>query len=188
MELRLIASLPGKSLENKRRFCVDGRGGWTLSQINADRYVSSFDGYYLVFCLAVEAADAIPDDFVEATRLTAAIDGVRIGQNVREWTRPNTMWNCQDSVAIFEWAQDLEMQPTKGGLISVAIEIKLRSQDGWLPVSGNAYCRITKIDESFPYQPRWVSPTVFALREFLPQSLRRGSMWSVSKTDRKEEL
>ncbi len=71
MKLQLIASMPGKSLENKHHFCVDGRGGWTLSQLNVDRCVSDYRDFYLVFCLGVLAPDVREVDFVESSRMTA---------------------------------------------------------------------------------------------------------------------
>ena len=182
MELQLIAALPGKSLENKINMCVDGRGGWTLSQLNVYRYITDYTDYFLVFCIGVLATDATDGDFVESTRLTARIDDELIGTSTREWATPNGMWNCQGSTAVFEWAQDLIMQPTCDGLITVAIDVKLKSQIDWLPVNGNAFCRITKVEPDSKYFNRsWESSWLFSLREMLPPRFRRRRWWSVTK-------
>ena len=50
MKLKLIASFPGKRFDNDRCLCVDGRGGWTLSQANVVRWINDYEEYYLLFC------------------------------------------------------------------------------------------------------------------------------------------
>ena len=162
--------------------CVDGRGGWTLSQLNVDRCIADYSDYYLVFCLGVLVRDANEQDYVESTRLTAAMDELQIGTSLREWKRPNAMWNHVDGMAVFEWAQLIEMQPITDGLIEVTIEAKLNSQPDWLTVDGMAYCRITKVDDSVPLPRLWESSLIFSLREFLPKKWRRRNSWSTTKT------
>ncbi|MEM9351936.1 MAG: hypothetical protein AAGA92_02895 [Planctomycetota bacterium] len=134
-----------------------------FSQVNADRTIADRKDYWLVFYLGVLAEAAVEDDYVESTRLTATMHGETIGTNTLDWKRPNPMWGVQDGNAIFEWSQPIMMQPSVDGMIDCRIEAKLHSQEGWLPVSGSAYCRITcrRMPE---LEERWVSPSHFTLR------------------------
>lgn len=145
MQLKLIASVPSKRWDPCRNLCSDGRGGWVFSQVNVDRVVSGYRGFYMLFGLGVLAKNAGPEDYVEQTRLTARMGDDVVGTDVLTWKHPNPMWGFHDGEAIFEWAQYLPMIPERDGMISVAIDAKIHSQDDWLQVDGNAFCRITKV-------------------------------------------
>jgi len=144
MHLKLISSVPSKRWDPCRNMCADGRGGWVFSQVNVDRVVSGYRGFYMLFGLGVLAENAKPEDYVEQTKLTARMDGDVIGTDVLTWKHPNPMWRFHAGDAIFEWAQYIPMVPSKDGMISVSIDAKIHSQVDWMPVDGNAYCRITK--------------------------------------------
>lgn len=144
MSLKLLYSVPAKRFEPHQSLCDDGRGGWTFSQVNVDRVVSQLEDYYLLFGFGVLVENALDDDFVTATKLTARMDGEVIGVSELVWESPNRMWGKEGSDAIFEWAQTIEMQPTHEGLITVSIDVNLKCQEAqWLSVEGNAYCRLT---------------------------------------------
>jgi len=145
MQLKLIASVPSKRWDPCDDLCADGRGGWVFSQVNVDRVVSGYRDFYMLFGLGVLAENASPNDFVEQTRLTARMDNDVIGTDVLTWKHPNPMWGFHDGDAIFEWAQSIKMTPTGDGMISVAIDVRINSEDDWMPVDGNAYCRIMKM-------------------------------------------
>ncbi|EMB15784.1 hypothetical protein [Rhodopirellula europaea] len=147
MHLKLIASVPSKRWDPCRELSADGRGGWVFSQVNVDRLISDYDDYYMLFGLGVLAANAMPNDYVEQTKLIARMGNDVVGTDVLTWKHPNSMWGIHDGDAIFEWAQLIALDPERDGMISVSIDAKIKSQDDWLPVDGNAYCRITRSSE-----------------------------------------
>jgi hypothetical protein len=160
MKLTLIAWAPARRFDARKELCVDGRGGWTFSQVNVDRWIPGYADYRLTFYFGVLVEAAFRDDFVRCTRLTASMKGDRIGSGELEWKKPNPMWGYLDGDAIFEFAQPITMQPTQDGLITFSMEVLLNSQSDWLPVDGNGYCRIRRVDED-PHPDRWVSPDCF---------------------------
>lgn len=166
MELQLIASMPGKRFDPCRTICADGRGGWVFSQVNVDRTISIYHEFQLLFCLGVLVKNALECDYVEATRLTARMEDQDIGSDELAWRQPNSMWGYQNGSAIFEWVQSLTMKPEKDGLIAVQIEAKLNSRSDWIPVNGNAFCRIARAgsNERPKLDRRFVSPLAFTLR------------------------
>ena len=163
MHLKLIASVPSKRWDPCRELSSDGRGGWVFSQVNVDRVISGYRDYYMLFGLGVLATDAKPDDCVEQTKLTARMGKDVIGTDVLTWKDPNPMWGFHDGDAIFEWAQLIEMKPERDGMIAVSIDAKIKSQDDWLPVDGNAYCRITK-DPTCKADTRFVPSLWFTIK------------------------
>jgi hypothetical protein len=177
MELKLLSSCPGKRFENEPRLTADGRGGWQLSQINTDRWVSGYNGYYLVYCLAVLATDASEDDFVERTRLSAFSNGDPVGTDELKWKAPNQMWLMMDGDAIFEWAQAIDLFPTCDGLITISIDVKLHSSTEWVRVNGSAFARIRNVGEMPQDNWRWTNPWLHPIIRLIPKRFRR------SKTD-----
>lgn len=177
MELKLLSSCPGKRFENEPRLTANGRGGWQLSQINTDRWVSGYDGYYLVFCLAVLATNADENDFVEKTRLSAYINDELIGTDEHSWKIPNRMWLVMDGDAIFEWAQPIDLFPKCDGLITILIDVKLNSHKDWIGVNGSAFARIRNMGEMSQDEWRWTKPWLHPLIKLIPKRFRR------SKTD-----
>jgi hypothetical protein len=152
---------------------MDGRGGWQLSQINTDRWISDYDDYYLAFCFAVLATDAQADDFVEATRLTASMGDNVIGTSEYVWKHPNAMWQAMDGQAIFEWPQRIDLTPEADGLITIEIEAKIHSQTEWLTVYGSGFARIKKVDCMAQLDWRWAGPLAFSFVRLIPRRFRR---------------
>lgn len=151
MILKLLYSVPSKRFDPHQSMCVDGRGGWVFSQVNVDRVVSSLEDFDLIYGLGVLIEDAIDDDFVRGTRLTARMDGEIIGTNELEWKVPNPMWHKFEKNSIVEWAQSLNMNLSGEGLVEITLELRFDSYDKWLPVEGHAYCRVTlAIPEEIP--------------------------------------
>lgn len=173
MQLKLLSSCPGKRFDNEPRLSVDGRGGWQLSQINTDRWISDYEGYYLTFCFAVLATNADENDFVEKTRLTATINREPIGTSEYQWKIPNEMWLVMDGDAIFEWPQEIDLNPTCDGLITVSIDVKLKSQTDWLRVDGNAYARIRNMGEMPQMNWRWTKTWLYPMIRLIPKRFRR---------------
>jgi len=138
MHLKLIASVPSKRWDHCRDLPAGARGGWVFSQVNVDRVISDCRDYYMLFGLGVLAVDAISNDYIEQTKLTARMDSDVIGTDVLTWKHPNRMWAIHNGDAIFEWAQLIALDPERDGMISVSIDAKIKSQDDWLTVDGNA--------------------------------------------------
>ena len=173
MELRLLTSCPGKRFDNEPRLSDDGRGGWQLSQINTDRWISDYEGYYLVFCFAVLATNASEGDFVQKTRVTARMNDEVIGTNVLNWKSPNEMWLVFDNEAIFEWPQGIDLNPSADGLITFSIEAKINSQDEWIAVLGNGYARIRNMGKMPQMNWRWTKSWLYPLIRLVPKRFRR---------------
>jgi len=154
----------------------DGRGGWVFSQAAADRYISDYEHYYIVFGLAVLADNAIADDYVESTRLTARMKDRVLGVDEMKWHQPNTMWGFHDGKAIFEWSQRVAPVVTEDGMIECDIDIKFHSQNEYVRVSQPAYCHITRVSDSSSQcgNQRFESSIRFTL-----SSLFRKPRWSV---------
>lgn len=144
-----------------------------MSQINTDRWISSYDDYYLVFCLAAMASPAVQEDYVESTRLTAAMHGDVIGMDERMWKRPNAMWQVVEREAIFEWAQAIDLAPTRDGLIRVSIDVKVNSQSDWLPVDGAAYTRICNKGDLPQIDWKWAPAWLYPFVRLVPRRFRR---------------
>ena len=175
MQLRLLTACPGKRFDNEPRLSVDGRGGWQLSQINTDRWISDYDGYFLVFCFAVLATDAKEDDFVERTRITARMNGDVIGTDEYEWKSPNDMWLVFDGEAIFEWPQGIDLSPTTDGLITFSIDVKIKSQNDWIAVDGNGFVRIRNMGRMPQMEWRWTKSWLYPLVRLIPERYRRSN-------------
>ena len=173
MQLKLLSSCPGKRFDNEPRLTADGRGGWQLSQINTDRWISDYEDYYLIFCFAVLASDAKENDFVEKTRLTATVDGMQIGVNEYQWKIPNEMWLIMNGEAIFEWPQLIDLEPTCDGLISISIDVKLHSETDWVNVDGNAYARIRNMGDMPQMAWMWTKPWAYPIIRLIPKRFRR---------------
>ena len=175
MKMQLIGSYPGKRFDWDARLCNDGRGGWTMSQMNVDRCVELADGgpHYLFFCFAVLAKDADKDDEVAATRLIAVQNDKEIGTSEYEWSPANSMWNMHDGDAIFEWQQDIEMHTDSHGLVELSIHVKLRSSKKWVLVNGNAYTRILDTSLVADKECRHASPQLYGLLRMIPSSVRK---------------
>lgn len=177
MQLKLLSSCPGKRFDNEPRLSDDGRGGWQLSQVNTDRWISDYEDYFLVFCFAVLATNANEDDFVEVSKLTASMNGEHIGVDELRWKIPNEMWLVMDGDAIFEWAQAIDLNPKSDGLIKIQLDIKLNSQSDWLTVEGNAFARIRNMGEMPQMNWRWIPGWFYPIVSLIPKRFRR------SKTD-----
>ena len=173
MQLKLLSSCPGKRFVNEPRLTGDGRGGWQLSQINTDRWISDYEDYYLVFCFAVLVTDAAENDFVERTRISAVSNGELIGTDEYQWATPNEMWLIYEGDAIFEWPQSIDLNPTTDGLITFSIDVKLNSQRDWLTVNGNAYTRIRNMGEMPQMSWRWTKSWFYPIVSMIPKRFRR---------------
>ncbi|MEM9943797.1 MAG: hypothetical protein AAF939_19705 [Planctomycetota bacterium] len=173
MKLRLLTSCPGKRFDNEPRLCVDGRGGWQLSQINTDRWISDYEGYFLIFCFAVLATNAAEKDFVEKTRVTGRMRNEVIGTSELQWKSPNEMWLVMDGEAIFEWVQKIDLRPTEDGLITFTIDVKLHSQTNWIEVNGYGYTRIKNVGEMPQLEWRWTKSFFYPLVRLIPKRYRR---------------
>ena len=163
MKLKLIAWAPSKRFDPQKKLCDDGRGGWVFSQVNVDRHISDFTDYWLIFYFGVLVENANENDYVEEIHLTATMHGEEIGTNSQPWKQPNPMWGYQNGDAIFEFSQPIMMYPKSDGLISFSMKVKLNSQDDFLPVEGNGYCRIKLVEEK-EIADRWVGSMSFSLR------------------------
>jgi len=177
MEMQLIGSYPGKRFDWDSRLCLDGRGGWMMSQMNVDRCVDLEEeeagSHYLIFCLAVLVADAKKDDKVAATRMTAMQGGTNVGVSEYEWSATNTMWNMHEGNAAFEWPQSIEIDTDSYGLVTISIHVKLKSSGRWVLVNGNAYTRILETNLIPNKERRHASALLYNLLRFVPLSIRK---------------
>ena len=173
MKMKLIGSFPGKRFDNERRLSEDGRGGWTLSQANVVRWINDYEGYYLMFFFAVLVDEALENDHVQCTRVTARMGDEVIGVDEYNWRTNNKMWCVMDGQAIFEWPQCIEMTPTHNGLIEFSIEAKLASCPEWMPIAGHGYARIRNIGFSQDLDRRWIKPWKFTLIKLMPKWYQR---------------
>ena len=173
MEMKLIASFPGKRFDNERRLAEDGRGGWILSQVNVDRLINDYEDYYLIFCFAVLVDDALDDDHVQCTRVTAKMGDDVIGVDEYKWRPNNEMWTVINGQAIFEWPQCINMSPVRDGIIELSIEVKLASRSDWTTVSGNGYARIRNYGFSQSMDRRWIKPWRYTILKLMPKWIRR---------------
>ena len=173
MKMKLIASFPGKRFDSERRLSEDGRGGWTLSQINVDRWINDYEDYYLIFCFAVLVDDALDDDHVQCTRVTAKMGDDVIGVDEYKWRPNNKMWTAINGQVIFEWPQCIEMSPAQDGIIQLSIQVKLASCSDWIPVAGNGYARIRNYGFSQSVDRRWIKPWRYTILKLMPKWIRR---------------
>ncbi len=168
MNLKLIASAPSKRFD-VNDLCEDGRGGWTFSQVNADRWITDYQDYWLIFYYAVLVENAQENDFVESVLMQASMDGEPIGDQTIDWNRPNPMWGYSNGNAIFEFSHPIMMEPKKDGLIKFDLKVKLNSHKEWLSVEGSGYCRIKLVNPE-DVNRKHLSPTNFSIRSLFVKS------------------
>ena len=142
MKLLLMAAVPCKRFDFAPR-CDDGRGGWTFSQFGADRYVARPTHHKIKLGLAAWIEPAVPNDYLESTKLIAISNGSPIGSNVLEWRRPNNGGSHHSAGSVFEWIQDVDAPIETDGLVEIAIQLKLNSRADYLAVNGCAYVHVT---------------------------------------------
>ena len=140
-----MASVPCKRFDFAPR-CLDGRGGWTFSQFGADRYGAQLSDLAIKMGLAVWVTPAVPDQYVEYSKLIAVAGGAEIGSDVLEWKHPNDGGANHSDGTVFEWIQDVDCPVDGDTLIEVSIHLKLNCEDEYLPVHGNAFVHVTSKD------------------------------------------
>lgn len=105
--------------------------------------------------------------------MTAKMSDDVIGTDESAWKQPNRMWQVIDGEAIFEWVQSIYMNPTRDGLISISLEVKLHTQTEWLPVTGHGYARIRNVGEMPELDWKWIPPRLYPLVRLIPKRFRR---------------
>lgn len=145
MNLQLLATMPCKRFASEP-MCKDGRGGGVFSQVGAYRSYASREECALFVGLSVLVDPSEEDDYVQATRLVASMDDTVIGDRTLVWIVPNKDGISCSQVKIYEWLQAIDLSPPGDGLVTVAVSVKLRSQNVFLPVNGHAYCYVSEKD------------------------------------------
>lgn len=173
MHGKLIGAFPGKRFDSNPHYSEDGRGGWSLSQMNVDRCIKTYEDYYLIFCLAGLVTSADEKSRVERTRITAFMDGKEVGCSDLNWRPGNDMWMLVDENAIFEWPQVIEMQPKSDGLIEFSVDVKLTTNPEWLRLEGMAYARIKNVGTVPDEDAKFRRPWIYSLLQLLPKRIRR---------------
>ena len=143
MKLQLLAAVPHQRRDWTTP-CVDGRGGLTLSQVDMDRCVARRHdaGLLLWLSMLVEPSDA--EDYVQATRLVASMDGSFVGNSEQVWILPNRAGVFRKDAGIYSWTQSLPLDLADDGLVEIAVSAKLRSQSAFLSVEGVGYCHLVE--------------------------------------------
>ena len=141
--------------------------------MNVDRSVSSYEDYYLIFCLAGLIENADETTRVATTRITATMHESVIGISEWKWYPDNNMWTVLNGDAIFEWPQAIELEPKTDGLIQFSIDVKLTTFQQWITLDGHAYARVRNIGVDEKQEAKFRSSWKYNLLQCLPKRIRR---------------
>lgn len=125
---------------HKLPYRIDYKGGNVFYGVGSHVLYSNLEKCWYRLALEVATRDQPSDSTLEATRLTASVNGqkIEIRQGILEWddSYDYRSMSCDPRLSSYQWTQYLGFDLEEPALVEIRVEMKFSDQADYLGVDG----------------------------------------------------